>query len=121
MPEGADDRAERRTGHVDAGRRPVVDHGRERRDGRLDVVVVEAHRLAQPVEQGQDQGEDAEDRTARRRRGRGRAGAAPIAAKTGANDGPGMWMPAGVLGGTRLLPRRAGGARAQASELRRAR
>ena len=34
----------------------------------------------------------------------------PTAAKTGANDGPGMWIPAGVFGGTGILPRRAGGA-----------
>ncbi len=35
--------------------------------------------------------------------------AAPIAAKIGANDGPGMWMPAGVLRATGILPRRAFG------------
>ena len=34
----------------------------------------------------------------------------PTAAKIGANDGPGMWMPAGVLRLDALLPRRAGGA-----------
>ena len=28
----------------------------------------------------------------------------PIAAKAGANDGPGMWIPAGVLGSIALLP-----------------
>ena len=35
---------------------------------------------------------------------------APTAAKAGANDGPGMWMPAGVFGWIRCFPRRAGGA-----------
>ena len=37
--------------------------------------------------------------------------AAPIAAKTGANDGPGMWIPAGVGCASLVLPRRAFGCR----------
>src|SRR5688572_6820798 len=36
---------------------------------------------------------------------------APIAAKTGDQDGPGMWTPAGGRGVTRCLPRRGFGAR----------
>jgi hypothetical protein len=32
----------------------------------------------------------------------------PIAARTGAQDGPGMWMPSGVTGSIRRLPRRFG-------------
>ena len=84
---------------------------------RLDVVVVDAQPLGQPVEQGQDQ----RDRPRgpgprRRRRGPRNSRNVPIAAKIGANDGPGMWMPAGVRGGTRRTPRRAGGGRQQSPE-----
>ena len=32
----------------------------------------------------------------------------PTAASIGAKDGPGMWMPAGVTGGMRRIPRRVG-------------
>ncbi len=42
----------------------------------------------------------------RRRRGRASAGTRRPTAKTGENDGPGMWMPAGVRAGIRLAPRR---------------
>ena len=42
----------------------------------------------------------------------------PIEAKIGASDGPGMWMPAGVRGTIRALPRRAGLARARPRKVR---
>ena len=87
--------------------------GRELRGRRADVVVVDPQALGQPVEQRQDERDDARGRgSGRRRRARGDAGRAPTAAKNGAKDGPGMWMPAGVLRRTRPLPRRAGGASA---------
>jgi hypothetical protein len=57
-PQRTHDRPERRAGHVHAGRRTGVDPGRQDRGRRFDVVVVDPQALGQPVEQGQDQGDD---------------------------------------------------------------
>ena len=61
QPERDEERAPRRPGHVDAGWRAIVDvhHGKRRR--RPDVVVVVAHPLGEPVEQGQDEGDHSQD------------------------------------------------------------
>ena len=70
-----------------------------------DVVVVDAQtpRPASRAASGPGRSTPEDQDRARRRRGRGTAGTTPTAAKTGANDGPGMWIPAGVLGVIALL------------------
>ena len=61
IAERAEERAPRRPGHVDAGRRPVVDDDRQARARRTDVVVVDAQPLGQPVEERQDERDHAEE------------------------------------------------------------
>ena len=112
VPSAAEERAERRTGHVHAGRRAGVDLRRQRRDGVADVLVVGPQRLGQPVQQGQRQGDRAEDEgqpaehEAQEQQARRRAPRRP-----GRTTARACGCRPGVCGSSRCLPRRGLGAR----------